>query len=142
MQPYYDGLLEKLRAARTQSGMTQREASVALGMAHSYMNKYESGERAIDIAELWALSRLYGKPKSFFAPRTDGKQTACKVQLQLCYARRCCEISIGNDICDGLRTGLRSFTYARKNSLTNLDFHPLVLPGGHRDIDLAHQVPA
>lgn len=70
MQAYYDGLLERLREARTQNGMTQREASVALGMAHSYMNKCESGERAIDIAELWALSKLYGKPMSFFAPDT------------------------------------------------------------------------
>ena len=48
MQAYYDGLLERLREARTQNGMTQREASVALGMAHSYMNKCESGERAIE----------------------------------------------------------------------------------------------
>jgi hypothetical protein len=32
------------------------------------MNKCESGERAIDVAELWALSRLYKKPLSFFAP--------------------------------------------------------------------------
>jgi transcriptional regulator with XRE-family HTH domain len=70
MQAYYDGLLERLREARTQNGMTQREASVALGMAHSYMNKCESGERAIDIAELWALAKLYGKPMSFFAPDT------------------------------------------------------------------------
>lgn len=38
------------------------------GMAHSFLNKCESGERAIDIPELWALSNLYGKPLSHFAP--------------------------------------------------------------------------
>ena len=39
-----------------------------LGMAHSYMNKCESGERAIDVAELWALCKIYRKSISFFAP--------------------------------------------------------------------------
>ncbi|AXC10012.1 hypothetical protein ACPOL_0645 [Acidisarcina polymorpha] len=37
-------------------------------MAHSFMNKCESGERAIDVAELWAIGKLYGKPMSFFTP--------------------------------------------------------------------------
>jgi hypothetical protein len=37
-------------------------------MAHSFMNKCESGERAIDVAELWALANLYGKPIGHFAP--------------------------------------------------------------------------
>jgi hypothetical protein len=37
-------------------------------MAHSFINKCESGERAIDVAELWALAEIYGKPLSFFAP--------------------------------------------------------------------------
>jgi len=57
-----------LIAARIESGLMQREVSLQLGMAHSFMNKCESGERAIDIAELWALSDLYGKPLSYFAP--------------------------------------------------------------------------
>jgi hypothetical protein len=39
-----------------------------MGMAHSFMNKCESGERAVDVAELWALAEIYGKPLSFFAP--------------------------------------------------------------------------
>ena len=68
LQRYYDGVLSKLIAARLESGLTQREVSMRLGMAHSFLNKCESGERAIDIAELWALSNLYGKPLSHFAP--------------------------------------------------------------------------
>ena len=55
-------------AARVESGLTQREVSSRLGIAHSFINKCESGELAIDVAELWALSRIYGKPLSFFAP--------------------------------------------------------------------------
>lgn len=68
MQGYYDGVLAKLISAREQSGMTQREVSLRLGMAHSFLNKCESGERAIDVAELWALAKIYGEPISFFAP--------------------------------------------------------------------------
>jgi hypothetical protein len=37
-------------------------------MAHSYLNKCESGKRAIDVAELWAICKVYKKPMSFFAP--------------------------------------------------------------------------
>jgi transcriptional regulator with XRE-family HTH domain len=59
MRDYYDGVLSKLISAR--------EVSLRLGMSHSFMNKCETGERAIDIAELWAISKIYGKPMSFFA---------------------------------------------------------------------------
>jgi transcriptional regulator with XRE-family HTH domain len=67
MRDYYDGVLSKLISAREEAGLTQREVSLRLGMAHSYMNKCETGERAIDVAELWAISKIYGKPISFFA---------------------------------------------------------------------------
>lgn len=68
MRDYYAGVLAKLISARQEAGLTQREVSLRLGMAHSYMNKCESGERAIDVAEPWALSGIRGKPLSFFAP--------------------------------------------------------------------------
>ena len=68
LRAYYEGVLERLIAARLEAGLTQRDVSLRLGMSHSYMNKCESGERVIDIAELWALSKIYGKPLSHFAP--------------------------------------------------------------------------
>ena len=68
LRTYYEGVLSRLIAARVESGLTQRDVSLRLGMAHSFINKCESGERAIDIAELWALSNLYGKPISYFVP--------------------------------------------------------------------------
>ena len=67
MRDYYDVVLSKLISAREEAGLTQREVSLRLGMAHSFMNKCETGERAIDVAELWAISKIYGKPMSFFA---------------------------------------------------------------------------
>jgi transcriptional regulator with XRE-family HTH domain len=68
LRTYYERVLSRLIAARVESGLTQRDVSLRLGMAHSFMNKCESGERAIDIAELWAISKVYGKPIEFFAP--------------------------------------------------------------------------
>jgi transcriptional regulator with XRE-family HTH domain len=68
MRDYYAAVLSKLISARQEAGLTQREVSISLGMAHSFMNKCESGERAIDIAELWAMAHIYGKPLSHFAP--------------------------------------------------------------------------
>ena len=61
-------MLSRLIAARVESGLTQRDVSVRMGMSHSFMNKCESGERAIDVAELWALAQIYEKPLTYFAP--------------------------------------------------------------------------
>lgn len=68
MRDYYAGVLAKLISARQEAGLTQREVSLRLGMAHSYMKKCESGERPIDVAELWALSGIYGKPPELLRP--------------------------------------------------------------------------
>ncbi len=68
LRAYYDGVLERLIAARLEAGLTQRDVSLQMGMSHSYLNKCESGERVLDIVELWELSKIYGKPLSHFAP--------------------------------------------------------------------------
>jgi hypothetical protein len=68
LRVYYERVLSQLIAARVEGDLTQREVFLRLGMAHSVMNKYESGERAIDIVELWVLSNIYGEPLSHFAP--------------------------------------------------------------------------
>lgn len=68
MRDYYDRVLSRLISVRQEAGLTQREVSLKLGMAHSYLNKCESGERTIDVAELWAICKIYKKPMSYFAP--------------------------------------------------------------------------
>jgi len=68
LRTYYAGVLSRLIAARLEAGLTQRDVSLRMGMSHSFLNKCESGERVIDVAELWELSRIYGKPLSHFAP--------------------------------------------------------------------------
>ncbi|MDP9038274.1 MAG: helix-turn-helix domain-containing protein [Acidobacteriota bacterium] len=54
--------------AREESGMTQRQVSESLGMAHSFLSKCETGERSIDVIDLIQLAKLYGKPIQYFFP--------------------------------------------------------------------------
>jgi hypothetical protein len=46
--------------------MTQREISLRLGMAHSFLSKCETEERRIDVIEFIQLGQLYGKPTGYF----------------------------------------------------------------------------
>jgi hypothetical protein len=92
-------------------------------MAHSFMNKCESGERAIVVVELWALANIYGKAISCFAP-ISYKANKPKEPLFLLNPQRVCrnpKAGIGNVIWGERRTVLSSLTYVRTNSLTNLD---------------------
>lgn len=67
-QKTYDALVSLLIEAREESGMTQRQVSESLGMAHSFLSKCETGERSIDVIDLIQLAKLYGKPIQYFFP--------------------------------------------------------------------------
>jgi transcriptional regulator with XRE-family HTH domain len=67
----YEKFLEKLRQARIEAGLTQKEAAKALGKPQSFISKCESGERRVDFVELELLAKLYGKDLEFF--RTEGE---------------------------------------------------------------------
>jgi transcriptional regulator with XRE-family HTH domain len=56
----YDRLLEALRRARHDAGLTQLEVAARLGTYASYVSKCESGERRLDVVELAEFCRLYG----------------------------------------------------------------------------------
>lgn len=62
----YRALLAKLKEARVAAGLTQDEAAKLLGKPQSYVSKCEQGERRIDVIELKAFVRIYGKPLAFF----------------------------------------------------------------------------
>lgn len=62
----YRALLAKLKEARVAAGLTQDEAAKLLGKPQSYVSKCEQGERRIDVIELKAFVRIYGKPLDFF----------------------------------------------------------------------------
>jgi transcriptional regulator with XRE-family HTH domain len=65
-QVTYDAFLLKLKAAREEAGLTQREVSERLGLSHTFLNKCETGERRVDVIELIQLAELYGRPPQFF----------------------------------------------------------------------------
>lgn len=45
-------LLALLKQIRTEAGLTQEELAQKLGLPQSFVSKYESGERRLDILEL------------------------------------------------------------------------------------------
>lgn len=79
----YKVFRELLRDLRVQKGITQAQLSAALGMAQSFVSKYEMGERRLDFIEvdhicgelgvsLEQLARLYAKAS---ANPDGGKRT-------------------------------------------------------------------
>jgi transcriptional regulator with XRE-family HTH domain len=59
-------LLEKLRSARLEAGLTQVEASKKLKKPQSYLSKIERGERKIEAIELGDFAKIYNKDINYF----------------------------------------------------------------------------
>jgi transcriptional regulator with XRE-family HTH domain len=62
----YKRVLELLRQARKEAGLTQIEVADGLGKPQSFVAKCESGERRIDIVELSEFAHLYQKSIEYF----------------------------------------------------------------------------
>jgi transcriptional regulator with XRE-family HTH domain len=65
----YERLLQALRAARKDAGLTQTEVAKHFGGHASFVSKVESGERRIDVVELADFCRLYGVRLAAFLKR-------------------------------------------------------------------------
>ena len=52
----YGALMAILISARRQTGLTQGEVARRLGKPQSYVSKYETGERRLDLVEFCAIS--------------------------------------------------------------------------------------
>ena len=66
----YEKFLAKLKQARIEAGLTQKEVAEMLGKPQSFVSKCELGERRVDFVELEIFAKLYGKSLEFF--RTEG----------------------------------------------------------------------
>jgi transcriptional regulator with XRE-family HTH domain len=64
----YRELLEKLRTARLEAGLTQVEAAKLLGVPQQTISRIDNGKRRLDVVELHYLAKLYKKPRSYFDP--------------------------------------------------------------------------
>ena len=68
----YRRFREKLRQARLEAELTQRQVARLLGKPQSFMSKVESGERRLDFVESQALARIYGKTFEYFQDAGGG----------------------------------------------------------------------
>lgn len=60
-------LAQKLRLARAEAGLTQREVVKRLNLpSHSLICELENGQRRLDMVELKVLARLYCKEPDWF----------------------------------------------------------------------------
>jgi transcriptional regulator with XRE-family HTH domain len=56
----YERLLQVLRTARKEAGLTQTEVAEHFQSHASFVSKVESGERRLDVVELADFCRVYG----------------------------------------------------------------------------------
>ena len=59
-------LIERLKKARKESGLDQRDVAKLLGVSQSYVSKMESGQRRIDIVQLKRFAKVYRKQIDYF----------------------------------------------------------------------------
>jgi transcriptional regulator with XRE-family HTH domain len=60
-----------LRQIRTEAGLTQTDVAQRLGQPQSFVSKYESGERRLDILELREVCAVIGVTLADFVRRLD-----------------------------------------------------------------------
>ena len=56
----YSRFLEQLIVARKKAGLTQTQVALALKKPQSFVSKYESGERLLDVAEYVEIAQVLG----------------------------------------------------------------------------------
>lgn len=59
-------LVTLLRQIRLDAGLRQVDLAERLGQPQSFVSKYESGERRLDLLELWRICEAVGIPLSKF----------------------------------------------------------------------------
>lgn len=63
----YRRVLNVLVAARKNSGLTQQELARRIRKPQSFVSKYETGERRLDVAEfVWLIGVLGSDPRKLF----------------------------------------------------------------------------
>lgn len=62
----YAVFIERMRKARLESGLRQVDVAKKMKRPQSYISRVESGEYRLDILEVKAFARLYGKSIEYF----------------------------------------------------------------------------
>lgn len=66
-----DKLLNLLKEVRLEAGLRQEDLANALGQSQSFVSKYESGERRLDLIELQQICKVLGFSLSKFIGRFE-----------------------------------------------------------------------
>lgn len=69
--PDYATVIERLRIAREEKGLTQTDVADRLGRKQSFVSKVERGERRIDVIELRAFCGAIGIDFTTFIRKLD-----------------------------------------------------------------------
>ena len=62
----YKEIINRLKQARIDAGLSQQAVADKLGKPQSYLSKIESGERRLDVAEIKKFAEVYKKDISYF----------------------------------------------------------------------------
>ena len=68
-----NALLSVLRSTREQAGLRQEDVAERLGRPQSFVSKYESGERRLDILELYDVCEALGTSMAGFVESLEKK---------------------------------------------------------------------
>jgi transcriptional regulator with XRE-family HTH domain len=71
-----------LRQIRTEAGLTQTDVAQRLGQPQSFVSKYESGERRLDILELREVCAVIGVTLADFVRRLDQRNLSRVLRRQ------------------------------------------------------------
>jgi transcriptional regulator with XRE-family HTH domain len=63
-----------IRQIRLEAKLRQEDLAQKLGEPQSFVSRYESGERRLDVLELRRICRVLGVPLSEFVRRLEGGQ--------------------------------------------------------------------
>lgn len=64
--------LSLVRQMRLDAGLRQEDLAERLGEPQSFVSRYESGERRLDVLELWHICRILEVPLAEFVRRLEG----------------------------------------------------------------------
>jgi len=62
----HKALVERLKQARKDADLDQKDVADLLGVSQSYVSKIEAGQHRIDVIQLKEFARIYKKKLSFF----------------------------------------------------------------------------
>ena len=62
----HKNVVGRLKKARIETGLDQKEVAKILGRTQSYVSKVESGQRRIDIVQLKTFAKVYKKDLDYF----------------------------------------------------------------------------